>query len=180
MKKRVKMKRQKKIDSVLTLLVLLAIPTMVSSQVVEEKELESIAREIVEAAGNCALITLDEEGQPRARTMDPFAPENDFTIWFGTNTKSRKVRQINNDPRVTLYYFDKPSSSYVTLHGKAVIIQGAKEKKQYWKKEWAAFYPDYPNGYALIKVTPEWMEIISESKGISGDSISWQPPIVKF
>jgi len=47
------------------------------------------------------LITLDKDGAPRARTMDPFPVEDDFTVWFGTNSNSRKVVQIKNDPRVT-------------------------------------------------------------------------------
>jgi len=163
---------QKNNNVLVAVLVALTLPTVVFSQPTEKDKLKAIAREIIDAAGNCALITLDKEGQSRARTMDPFTPEDDFTIWFGTNTKSRKVKQIKNNPRVTLYYFDKPSSSYVTIHGKAVIVDGAKEKKQYWKKEWSAFYPDYPQGYALIKVTPEWMEVISELRGITGDSIT--------
>ena len=50
------------------------------------------------SAKTCALITLDSEGRPRVRVMDPFIPENDFTVWFGTNPKTRKVEQIKNNP----------------------------------------------------------------------------------
>ena len=138
------------------------------------------AREIIAAAGICTLITLDEDGRPRARAMDPFSPENNFTVWFGTNAKSRKVSQIKNDPRLTLYYFDNTTSSYVMIYGTGQIIDGAGEKERHWKEEWAAFYPDYPEGYLLIKVVPGWMEVISETRGITGDSLTWQPPIVQF
>jgi len=68
------------------------------------------ARKIMAAAGTCALITIDEEGIPKVRAMDPFILENDFTVWFGTNAKSRKVNQINNDARVTLYYLNSDAS----------------------------------------------------------------------
>jgi len=125
---------KKTIKEAVVFLVMLILPTITLCQPIEQNKLEFIAREIIDAAGCCALITLDDEGQPRARTMDPFSPKDDFTIWFGTNTKSRKVKQIKNEPRVTLYYFDKPSSSYVTIHGKAIIIDDAKEKMKYWKK----------------------------------------------
>ena len=64
------------------------------------------AREIMLSAATCTLITIDEQGRPRARAMDPFLPEDDFTVWFGTNPKSRKVDQIMKDDRVTLYYVD--------------------------------------------------------------------------
>lgn len=138
------------------------------------------AKEIMTAAGTCALITLDEEGRPRVRVMDPFIPESDLTVWFGTNPKSRKVNQIKKDPRVTLYYLDSDASGYVMIHGKAQLVDDQKEKEKRWKDEWKAFYPNKPEGYLLIKVTPEWMEVISYTRGITGDPTTWQPPIVLF
>ena len=143
-------------------------------------KLISGAKEIIAAAGVCTLITMDEEGNARARAMDVFPPDNDFIIWFGTNPKSRKVDQIQHNPSVTLYYFDKATDGYVTIHGEAEIINSQNEKENHWKEEWHNFYPDYPENYTLIKVTPEWMEVISESRGISGDPLTWQPPVVWF
>ena len=138
------------------------------------------AKEIMAAAGVCTLITLDEEGNARARAMDGFPPDNNFIIWFGTNPKSRKVFQIQHNSSVTLYYFDKATASYVTIHGSAEIINSQEEKGNHWKEEWHNFYPDYPENYGLIKVTPEWMEVISESRGIIGNPLTWQPPVVRF
>lgn len=138
------------------------------------------AREIITATGICTLITLDEDGGARARAMDAFTPDKNFIIWFGTNPNSRKVSQIQNDPKVSLYYFDKATASYVMIFGEAQIIDNAAEKESHWKEAWKTFYPDYPDGYRLIKVTPEWMEVVSESRGITGDPLTWQPPIVLF
>ncbi len=138
------------------------------------------AREIMVASGTCALITQDHEGRSRARVMDPFLPENDFTVWFGTNPKSRKVNQIKNDPRVTLYYFDSKASGYVMIHGIAQLVDDQHEKEKRWKDEWKSFYPDKSNGYLLIKVSPEWMEVVSYSYGIVGNPTTWEPPVVLF
>lgn len=143
-------------------------------------ELMNAAREIMTAANTCALITLDEEGRPRVRVMDPFLPENDFTVWFGTNPKSRKVNQIKKNSDVTLYYLDSDASGYVMIHGTAQLVDDQKEKEKHWKPEWKDFYPNKKDGYLLIKVSPEWMEIISESRGINGDPKTWQPPVVLF
>ena len=143
-------------------------------------KLITAAREIITATGICTLITLDEDGVARARAMDGFPPNSNFVIWFGTNPKSRKVKQIQHDPRVTLYYFDKVTASYVLIHGEAQLINTVTDKETHWKKEWQAFYPNYPDGYALIKVSPKWMEVVSESRGIIGDSLTWQPQIVWF
>jgi general stress protein 26 len=136
------------------------------------------AKEIMVKAGNCALITIDEEGGSRARTMDPFAPEEDLTVWFGTNPKSRKVNQIKNDPRVTLYYFDQSAVGYVMIQGTAELINDKKLKIKYWKEHWTAFYPDNDENYLLIKVSPIWLEVVSYKHGIEGDPIYWIPPVI--
>lgn len=137
--------------------------------------LASIAREIILSSKTCTLITLDEKGHPRARIMEVLAPDNDFTIWFGTNPKSRKVSQITNDSRVTLLYEDNDRSGYVMLYGTAEIVNNSFEKEKKWKEEWSAFYKDKENDFVLIKVTPDWMEMVSNSRKIFGDPVTWEP-----
>ena len=143
-------------------------------------KLLNAAREIMIDAGTCALITLDEEGESRARTMDAFIPEDDFTVWFGTNSNSRKVTQIENDPRVTLYYFDTKTDGYVVINGTAQLIADSTLKEKYWKEEWEAYYPNKQKDYLLIKVSPNWLEILSSAHAIYNDPITWQPPVVVF
>lgn len=142
--------------------------------------IKNAAKKIMTSAGMCALITLDKEGRPRVREMDPFLPEEDFTVWFGTNPASRKVSQIENDQRVTLYYLDKDGSGYVMIHGEAQLINDREEKEKRWKTDWEAFYPNKTDSYLLIKVIPEWMEVISYAYGILGDPDTWEPPVVHF
>ena len=164
---------------------LLLIPAFGVSQNLKEQDaskskLTQAAREIISAAGTCALITLDENDLPMVRTMDPFLPEDDFTIWFGTNARSRKVNQIKNNPNVTIYYLDSDTSGYVVMHGKAKIVGDQKEKDKRWKAEWDAFYPNKTEDYRLIEVTPMWMEVLSYSRGIFGDPGTWEAPVVYF
>ncbi len=140
----------------------------------------AVACEIMKNANYCALITVDASGRPQARVMDPFPPEGDMVVWFGTNPKSRKVRQIRRDHRVTLFYFDSEGVGYVTINGTARLVDDAKEKARRWKEGWEAFYPDRENNYLLIEVTPEKLEIISEKYDIIGDSETWTPPSIEF
>jgi general stress protein 26 len=168
-----------------TCLVIIIIPFKIFSQGTElndatKEKLIVAAREIMDASGTCVLITLDDESLPMARIMDPFPPESDFTVWFGTNATSRKVDQIKNNPDVTLYYQDSDASGYVVIHGKAQLIDDQKEKQNRWKDAWESFYPNKREGYLLIKVSPGWMEILSYTRGITGDPKTWQAPIVRF
>ena len=145
-----------------------------------DNQLLGAAREIMTAAGTCALITVDQEGRPRVREMDPFPPGDDFIVWFGTNPRSRKVEQIRNNPKVTLYYTETGGAGYVMICGTARLVNEQEEKDRRWKEEWKAFYPDKRGNYLLIQVTPVWLEVISYTHGITGDPVTWEPPKVVF
>lgn len=145
-----------------------------------KKDIKEIAKEIMTDAKNCALITIDSLGVAHARAMDPFLPEKDFTVWMGTNPKSLKVRQIQKNKNVSLYYFDAKSASYVTLQGIANIVNTKNEKEKFWKTAWKNFYKNKTTDFMLIKFTPKKATIISEKYQILGDSISWETPTIKF
>jgi general stress protein 26 len=147
---------------------------------IPRKRLINTARAIMTAARSCALLALDEAGRPQGRVMDAFPPDMEMMVWFGTNPGTRKVKQIERDPRVTLYYFDPRTSGYVTLLGRARLVDNPAQKKTRWKKEWEAFHPDRECGYLLIAVTPERIEVVSPKLGIEGDTATWKPPAVDY
>ena len=143
-------------------------------------ELIDAAREIMITSRYCALITVDGSGRTNARTMDPFAPDKDMVVWFGTNPRSRKVAEIRRHPRVTLYYFDRENQAYVTIRGIARLVNDSAAKARHWKEEWKTFYPNRDRDYLLIEVRPLSLEVVNTKKGILGDPRTWQPPTVVF
>ena len=140
----------------------------------------TIAKKMMETARYCALITLDSTGHPDARIMDPFSPDDDMVVWLGTNSNSRKVKQIKNDLRVTLYYQAPNKVGYVIIKGQAYIVDDSIKKQTYWKEEWSRFYSENKSNYTLIKVVPDKLEIIDYQHGITGESETWAVPFVKF
>lgn len=151
-----------------------------ASRKLSRSELIAAAREIITAARYCALITLDASGRPQARTLDPFPPDENLVVWLGTNPRTRKVAAIRRNPRVTLYYFDREAQAYVTIYGKARLVNDPKAKQKWWKEEWKSFYLNPASDYLLIMVVPERLEVVSVKQGIVGDSITWKPPAVTF
>ena len=145
-----------------------------------DTNIKAVAKEIMTNANTCALITVDTNHRPRVRMMGTLKPEPDFTVWFGTNPKSRKIEQIKQNPEVTLYYQEEGNSGYVMLQGTAQIINDNKEKDIHWKNEWKPFYPNYPDDYLLIRVTPNWLEVVSYKHNILGDQETWEPAKIVF
>lgn len=176
--------RLPEIPILLSLLLLLSTPAATIAQDHQEADttrthLIAAARDIMESARFCDLITLDETGRPRSRVMDPFPPGDDMVFWLGTSRMSRKVGQIRNDPRVTLQYFAPEAGAYVTISGTAELVDDPEERALKWKDGWEAFYPDR-EAYLLIKVTPDWLEVVSSKHGIRGNPESMKPLVVAF
>jgi general stress protein 26 len=137
------------------------------------------ARTIVDSAQCRALVTVDEEGNPRVREMSPFPPDDDWIIWLGTFPTSRKANQIKNKPNVVVFYYDSDGYSYVAVSGKAQLVNDPNLKEKYWKEGWKRFYPDRDTQYILIKVVPERLEVCSFKYHLLWDS-EGRPVSVKF
>ncbi|MCG6981284.1 MAG: pyridoxamine 5'-phosphate oxidase family protein [Deltaproteobacteria bacterium] len=138
------------------------------------------AKSNMRSAEYCMLITLGERGEANARLVQPFEPEGDMTIWVGTWSKSRKVREILNDRRVTLAFHDKEDTAYVTLLGSAEIESDINKKRKYWREEWVGFIPQGPEGedYVLVKFTPFRIEIMSFGSGILPQPYGLKPAVL--
>jgi general stress protein 26 len=142
-------------------------------------ELISAARAIMHASPRVALITVDAEGRAQARTMDVAPPDDEMVVWLATNPRSRKVDEIRRNPSVTLYYFDPGAPGYVSLLGRARLVNTPEARKRHWQKRWDAFYASRSDAL-LIEVVPERLEVVDVARGIEGNPETWQPPTVRF
>lgn len=139
------------------------------------------AWDIVAASPLVTLITLDAGGQPQARIVESLPPDSGrMDIWMGTNRNSAKVTEIERDPRATLFYRIADGSGYVTLRGRATIVDSPTEKERYWQPRWEAFYPDREATFVLIHFEPHEGEMVSYGAGIVGDSLTWAAPEFSF
>ncbi len=145
-----------------------------------QDEILSAAREMMESIPYCALITVDAQGNAFARLMEPLPPEDDLTVWLGTNPRSRKVEQIRANPWVTLFYSDPEGGGYVSLMGTAYLVNDPAEKARHWKEGWDMFYPDRENSFLLIEVVPRRIEVVSYPHRLVGDTLTWKAPALEF
>lgn len=139
------------------------------------------ARQIIVADPNCALITIDADHQPRARTVTASPPSRDMTIWITTRASTRKVQQIKDNAKVTLYFNDDVEGSYVSVMGTASLypdLESAGVENWFPDAAFKGFYPNYPDGFVLIEVKPTWLEVMG--RGIKGHPETWRPQAVKF
>lgn len=158
----------------------LAVADTAGTQTPSRAELLGIAREVVEGAAFVSLATVDEEGYPAVRAMDPLPPDDDWVVWLATNPGSRKVNQLRARPRVALHYLAEGVPAYVTLIGRARLVDDPEMKARHWKESWTPFYPDRDQSVLLIEVTPIRLEVVSEAHGAPGDPETWRAHVVEF
>lgn len=151
-----------------------------SSAAYDKDSVLSAAREIIGMHQYCALITVDSSGLPQIRTMNPFPPENDMTVWMATKTTTRKVKEIEKNPNVCLYYGDhgKPVG-YVAINGKAELVYDMKEVLKRKRAYWDQSFPGLKD-IVLIKVTPVTINVLNYKHNLNGEAATWRTPFIKM
>ena len=99
------------------------------------------------------LVTMGEDGFPESRPMDLVLREG-RTLWFPTSRASRKVRQIEAFPEVTVLFVDTDRFNYAAFHGLARLVDDRDWRERLWDEEWR---DDWPKGaedpdYVLLRV----------------------------
>jgi len=137
--------------------------------------LDSIARRIVASARYATFVTVDAANQPQVRTVQPLLPDTAWHVWFATNPRTRKVRELAQQPRVAMHYFDPSTESYVAITGRARIVRDRKTKDAHWNPAWNAFYTNRDTDVVLIVVEASRVEVVSPAMGVDSDKATWRP-----
>jgi nitroimidazol reductase NimA-like FMN-containing flavoprotein (pyridoxamine 5'-phosphate oxidase superfamily) len=74
----------------------------------------------IEKSSYALLITVDEENAPSAREIGPFV-NNGLDVCFVTRLDSQKIRHINGNPVITLYF---PNTNQSPKEFRSVAITG--------------------------------------------------------
>ena len=131
--------------------------------------------ELMDLSEACYLTTIDQDNFPQTRAMlnlrnlsqypklIPFfnAHNDDFGVYFTTNTSSQKVAQIKNNPRVSVYY-SKPSEwRGLMLGGNIKIVGDPDLKKRIWQDNWTMYYQKGPvdDDYTILELKPRVLKL---------------------
>ncbi len=79
-----------------------------------------------------------------ARPMGTRHAEFDGELWFLTDIRSEKVKDIQAIPEVAIAYSDEGKNRYVSLSGHAEIVKDRKTIKEMWFEPARVWFPDGP------------------------------------
>jgi len=113
-----------------------------------------------------AFLATSDGDQPRVRPVTPIV-EDDMSIWVATSAGSRKVKQIKQNPKISLAFVQHPNGDKAaTVVGEAEIIADLEQKKRIWglaPYDLSQFFPKGPESedYCVLKINVskiEWWE----------------------
>lgn len=82
-----------------------------------------------------------------------------LTIYFTTNTSSRKVRQLRENNKVCLYFVLPKKFKGVSAIGTIEEVTDQKVKEDFWQTGWFIYYHKGPtdSDYTILKFTTKFM-----------------------
>jgi general stress protein 26 len=111
-----------------------------------------LARETVNAVPSCLAITIDETGDANARVINASKLTDEWTVRFMTDRRTRKFGEIDRTGRMTLVYYDQAGGAYVTLIGRATIIDDVAVKETIWQPASFKWHPGGPRDPNVVLV----------------------------
>lgn len=87
------------------------------------------------------LTTIDTEGSIRSRPMMTPPMRFEGSLWFFTGRSTGKVHSIENDQRVNVTYVSADDSKYVSISGRAKLVDDPEKAKELWKPEYETWFP---------------------------------------
>lgn len=105
---------------------------------------------------NIALLgTVDDDGQPNIRAMIKMENQGLKEIWFTTNTSSRKIPQLKNNPKACVYFIDLDKWMGIMLTGTVDILQDTESRHRCWREGFEKYYPQgvHDPDYSVLRFT---------------------------
>jgi general stress protein 26 len=142
-------------------------------------------------SGNFAVLSTSSssDGFVASRLIQPFPVEFDsFTgrpvIYFNTNKLSRKFKDMNNCPNVTLTYVNEKNMSYVTYRGPVRRIPYPKST-EHWNESLYMFYPEGNNEdkgsrFTTWALEADNIQYVGVLDGVVSERDDWRPPELQF
>lgn len=125
-------------------------------------------RELIKGIDIAMLTTVDEDGTLRSRPMGTQEAEFDGDLWFITSVEGGKVPEINKERQVNVSYADTGNHRYVSVSGRANVINDKAKVEEFWQPIYKAYFPEGKDDPKLrvIKVTVEKAEYWESPGGI--------------
>jgi general stress protein 26 len=102
--------------------------------------------------------TNGDNGYPNIKAMLKMENKGLERIWFSTNTSSKRVGQLVQNPKACVYFVDFEQWKGLMLVGDVEVLQDAESRQRLWREGFEKYYPlgvTDPD-YTVLRFTAQW------------------------
>ena len=97
---------------------------------------------LIDKQKNALIASVDSDGFPNVKAMLPPRKRNGIReLWFSTNTSSMRVAQYRENPKASVYFYDKRFFRGVMLRGTMEVLEDSATKEEIWETGDTMYYP---------------------------------------
>ena len=106
------------------------------------RDVEKTISNLIDKVGISFISSIDDEGFPNMKAMlSPRKREGIKHIYFTTNTSSMRVSQYKENPKASVYFYDKRFFRGVMLKGTMEVLEDVESKEMIWNEGDTIYYP---------------------------------------
>ncbi|MFZ5987556.1 MAG: pyridoxamine 5'-phosphate oxidase family protein [Bacillota bacterium] len=134
-------------------------------------EAVSKSLELVESCNIAMVGSNGDNGYPNIKAMIKVEAEGIKTIWFSTNTSSKRVSKFMHNPKACVYFADQDKFKGLMLVGDIEVLSDIESKKRLWCEGCEIYYPLGVNDpdYSVLRFTTKWGNYYHGLKNVSFD-----------
>jgi len=89
-----------------------------------------------------SVATFGTDDYPDIRALVVTANDGVDTIWFATETTSRKIAQLQKNPKAAIYSYDGEAMTEFRLFGTVELLNDAASRRKVWQDDFTQHWPD--------------------------------------
>jgi len=134
------------------------------------------------------LTTVRRDGRLVSRPLRTVAATGPFggELWFFVRASSHKVEEIEGDPHVNLAYASPEGNTYVSVSGRARLVDNRAKVDELWTPAMELFFPNGRNDHdvVLLRVDVEGAEFwdgpstfVGQALDLAGKLVTGEAPL---
>ena len=111
---------------------------------------------LIDKQKNAFIASVDGDCFPNMKAMlSPRKRNGIQEFWFSTNTSSMRVAQYRENPKASVYFYDKRFFRGVMLKGTMEVLEDTASKEEIWEPGDTMYYPKgvTDTDYCVLKFT---------------------------
>lgn len=145
----------------------------------KQEKIEKL-RDLIKDIDFAMLTTISSDGTLHSRPMSTQEAEFDGDLWFFTSADTQKASEIQQDQTVNVSYAAPDKHRYVSVSGKAALVNDREKMKTLWSPVYKVWFPDGLDDpqLRLLKVSVDKAEYWDNSGGIVSTIIGFAEGLI--